>query len=107
LSNEKVAAIDVPDSVLRDFRDRNRHSAPLTGFRSRYLRLPRTSEGMGDPLRGAISTLTFPGYSRARDVAIVEFSISTSGLSGGGQIIMLRKTQGAWRVIAKQNTWIS
>jgi hypothetical protein len=69
--------------------------------------LEQTSERMGSFTHGMVLSLSLPGYSPSRDEAVIEVSISGSPMSGGGELLYLRKENGAWRVVARQSTWIS
>ena len=90
---------------LRNFRERNRRRVSLSRFHSRDVRI-EWRDG-GQPIGAALFSLTLPGYSWAHDVAIVEIGVVTSPMSGGGELVYLRKAGQVWRVVAKQRTWIS
>ena len=95
-------AFVVPSSVLRDFMDRNAVRHSLAQYHPRQLHLERT-----DKPETPVLSLTLPGYSSDHNEALVEVSITTSGLSGGGELLHLKKSGGQWRVIGRQRTWIS
>lgn len=101
-SGGKLPPMVVSHAILRDFTNRNQRHVSLSDYQPRDLKLSRTNE----PDLPLLS-LTLPGYSPDCDSAIVEISIFTSGLSGGGELVYLRKVSGQWRVIAKQQRWIS
>ena len=107
LAETRLPRLLVRRDVLRDLHLRNRRAASLANYRPKSLHVEYTTEGMGSPLDGGIHALTLPGYSASHDAALVELSISTSGLSGGGELLYLRKVNGKWEVVAKQMTWIS
>jgi len=107
LGNERLAPMEVPHDALEDLARRNQHPVSLKNYQPSYIHFERTKDSMGSPLSGAIFSLTLPGYSASRDAAFVELGISTSGLSGGTELHYLRKTNGRWRVVAKQMTSIS
>jgi hypothetical protein len=52
-------------------------------------------------------SLTLPGYSPSKSEAIVEITCGTWALSGGAELLYLRRVGETWRVVAKQQTWIS
>lgn len=106
LSGERVADLAVPEDVVRDFARRNQRAASLRDYEPTHLKVERTRDQIGSP-SSSILSLTLPGYSSDGEAAVVEVSVSTSGLSGGGELLFLRKIEGVWRVIARQQTWIS
>ncbi|HUR79355.1 MAG TPA: hypothetical protein VM733_01220 [Thermoanaerobaculia bacterium] len=107
LVDERLPPMEVPRDALQDLARRNQHPVSLKNYQPPYIHFERTKDSMGSPITGAIFSLTLPGYSAARDAAFVELGISTSGLSGGTELHYLRKTNGRWRVLARQMTSIS
>jgi hypothetical protein len=104
LDDRKLPPLLVPHSTIRDFHARALRRASLKGFRPRHLRLD-WSETLGTLT--VVYGLTLPGYSLARDAAVVEVSSHTYALAGGGELLYLRKIRNRWQVVAKQQTWIS
>jgi hypothetical protein len=104
LADRKLPPLVVPESVVTDFNRRNRHRASLRRFHPKHLRIEWSE---GTVIGSALFSLTLPGYSPSHDVAIVEVSVVTSPMSGGGEVLYLRKAGQTWRVVAKQGTWIS
>lgn len=105
LSVERFARLDVPKHAVRDFQRRNKRAASLRDYKPKYLKVQPSKDLVGSPFSPILS-LTLPGYSATGDTAVVEVSISVTGM-GGGQLLFLRKLKGEWRVIASQQTWIS
>lgn len=106
IDGTRLPHVVAPQVALRDYRARNRRSTSLSNWKPRHLRITRTNDSIGSVYYSVLS-LTLPGYTAARDAAVVEVSVSTSGLSGGSELILLRKVNGVWRVIGLQLTMIS
>lgn len=107
LTDTRLPPLAVPSSALRDFAARNRRRASLETYQSSYLRLKRTKDENIGSITSSVMSLTLPGYSDDRQSAVVEVWVSTSSLSGGAELHFLKKSQGVWRVVAKQLTMIS
>lgn len=104
LAGQQVTVSIAMESAMSDFRQRNARRASLKRFHSKHAQI---TWGEGAPVGTKIYSFTLPGYSRARDGAILEVSVSDSPMSGGGCLLVLRKEGLAWRVVGKQRTWIS
>jgi hypothetical protein len=105
LADRPIPGPGVPRSAVLDFQRRNAQRASLTRFRSQAARIIWTERA---PSMGTVLySLTLPGYSSSGDEALVEVSVADSPMSGGGQLVYLRRVGKVWRVIAKQGTWIS
>lgn len=104
LDGKTLSRVTIPTSTVSDFQIRNSRKASLRGFRPRHLRV-EWSEKM--ETLSCLYALSLPGYSRSKDEAIVEISCRTWALAGGGELLYLRRERGTWRVVAKQQTWIS
>ena len=104
IAGRNVPVPAVPRSALLDFQQRNTQRASLTRLRSQAVRIIWTEKA---PFGSALYSLTLPGYSSNGDEAFVEVSVVDSPMSGGGQLVYLRKVGKVWRVIAKRGTWIS
>ena len=104
LSGAKVDGGLIPQSAVHDFNRRNRRRAALTHFRPRKTAIVWTEKAN---VGSALYSLTLPGYSSSHDVAVVELSVTDSPMSGGGELLYLRKSGREWLIVAKQRTWIS
>lgn len=104
LDGQSRPHIDLPPSALADLRARNQRETPLTAFHPKQLRV-EWSEKVGT--LNCLYQLTLPGYSRSKNDAVVEISCATWALAGGGELLYLHRTDGRWRVVAKQQTWVS
>jgi len=47
------------------------------------------------------------GFNVSKTEAILYFDRSCAGLCGGGGYILIRKANGAWRIVDEHNTWMS
>ena len=104
LADRKLPPLVVPESAVSDFNQRNNRTASLRRFHPKHLRVEWSE---GSAIGSSVFSLTLPGYSPSHDAAIVEVSIADSPMSGGGELLYLLKAGQAWRVVAKQGTWIS
>jgi len=52
-------------------------------------------------------TLSLPGYSSDRDIALVYVAHYCGSLCGGGAYVYLRRVEGQWKVIISIPTWVS
>lgn len=104
LDRKRLRRLVVPKSALNDFKKRSGRRASLKAFRPTGLRI-EWSEKTGT--MNCLYSLTLPGYSWSKDEAIVEISCGTWALAGGGELLYLRRVGETWRVVAKQQTWIS
>lgn len=106
LSGQPLPPLSVPPEAVREFADRNKRSASLKNYKPTNVDVERLTPQDGSR-RPFVVSLTLPGYSANRDSAIVEVSISTSSVTGVGQLLFLRKINGQWQIVAKQRTWIT
>ncbi|HXA19938.1 MAG TPA: hypothetical protein VN380_23365 [Thermoanaerobaculia bacterium] len=117
----RAQALELPRSAAADFDRRNAHSVALDRFRPKYLTVMRTREISrvsisvelpderkrkievpGRSSSGYTVVFTLPGYSRTRDVAVVEVSsFAPAPYGGGSEFVFLRRSSGGWRAIAK------
>lgn len=97
-----ISHLELPGDVVRDLNDRNKVHASLAGYRPRDLRVLRAEPG-----KLPVLSFSLPGYSRSRDAALVEISITDSPMSGGGELVYLKKIGTKWTMVAKQRMWIS
>ena len=104
LDRKKLPRLAVPESAITNLTARNARHASLRALRPKHLRI-EWSDTM--TTMNCLYSLTLPGYSRSGDEAIVEISCGTWALAGGGELLYLRRNRGTWRVVAKQQTWIS
>jgi hypothetical protein len=105
VNGENISPPAVPRSAVLDFQHRNERRASLKRLHPNHVRIIWFE---GERLIGrATYSLTLPGYSPDHDEALVEVSDVDSPMSGGGELVYLRKVGGVWRIIAKQRTWIS
>lgn len=110
--------------------ERNKDSAPLPLVEScaslrivdkaeidRYMEIPIESRPMGFDawsafyagFKGAqgLLTLSLPGYSTQRDIAIVQVAGACGELCGNGSFWILRKVSGRWQFEKSVQGWIS
>ena len=106
-SNRRLPPLRIPEEAVRGFRARNRERTTLERYDPRDLDVEWTADAMGSLLSGAVLSLTLPGYSDSGDEALIELSIYGPSMSGGGELLLMRKTAGVWRVVARRPTWIS
>ena len=59
------------------------------------------------PESRGILTFAPVGFSRDGRQALVFYSIVREGLDGSGNVVLLERTDGGWRVIAEEQVWIS
>jgi hypothetical protein len=52
-------------------------------------------------------TLSRPGFDAPRRHAVVATGTVCGGRCGQGQIVLLERVQGGWRIIGRERTWVS
>lgn len=84
----------VPDSVITAMRN-----ADLRTFWNQYhARFPD---------RPNIIRWTRPGFSADRNMALIEAGSSCGGLCGSGELMLVHKVDGVWKVKAVLSAWVS
>jgi hypothetical protein len=104
VSEKPAGPVRIDSALVKDFADRNRVKTSLASFTPRSLRVQRTLDLRHH--RDAVGW-SLPGYSPARDAAMVHVSLYSQPHGGGGQLIYLERTGGTWKVVAQRLTWIS
>lgn len=94
----------IPPGIVSDFAARNRRKTLLANFTPKHLRVTRSADT--SPFDQFI-IWSLPGYSPARNAAIVEVSFISKPHGGGAQLIYLKRTGGVWRFVAQHLTWVS
>lgn len=59
------------------------------------------------PASRGILTFAPVGFSLGRRQALVFYSLVREGLDGSGNVVLLERVGGTWRVVAKENVWIA
>jgi hypothetical protein len=115
-----VQHLELPLAAATDFDRRNTRTVALDRFQPRYLRVIRTKqisqvsisvqlpeerkrriEVPGGRSSGRTVVFSLPGYSRTRDVAVVEVtSYAPAPYGFGSSVVFLRRSSGGWRAIA-------